>query len=153
VTRKSAIKQVLPQLSDYKYRISLDTRWMDNDLYGHVNNVVYYSYFDTIVNRFLIEHANLDIHNGNEIGLMVNSQCDYYSSIAFPDKLIGAFGVNRIGNTSVQYNIAIFREQQQTASASGIMTHVFVDRSSNKPVPITGDLKQALSQALLGNSK
>jgi acyl-CoA thioester hydrolase len=153
VTRKSAIKQVLPQLSDYKYRISLDTRWMDNDLYGHVNNVVYYSYFDTIVNRFLIEHANLDIHNGNEIGLMVNSQCDYYSSIAFPDKLIGALGVNRIGNTSVQYNIAIFREQQQTASASGIMTHVFVDRSSNKPVPITGDLKQALSQALLGNSK
>lgn len=152
MNRKSPTKQLLPQLSDYKYHISLDTRWMDNDLYGHVNNVVYYSYFDTIVNRFLIEHANLDIHKGNEIGLMVSSQCDYYSSIAFPDKLIGAFGVNRIGNTSVQYNIAIFKEQQQSASASGIMTHVFVDRSSNKPVPIAGNLRLALTQALLNDS-
>lgn len=152
MTRKPPTKKILPQLSDYHYRINIDTRWMDNDLYGHVNNVVYYSYFDTIVNRFLIEHANLDIHNSNEIGLMVSSQCDYYSSIAFPDKLIGAFGVNRIGKTSVQYNIAIFKGREQTASASGIMTHVFVDRKSNKPVPISGDLRLALSQALLSDT-
>ena len=152
MTRQAPTKQVLPQLSDYKYVINIDTRWMDNDLYGHVNNVVYYSYFDTIVNRFLIKHANLDIHNSNVIGLMVSSQCDYYSSIAFPDRLIGAFGVKRIGNTSVQYNIAIFKENQETASASGIMTHVFVDRTSNKPVPISGNLRLALSQALLSDS-
>lgn len=151
MTPQPSKKQALPKLSDYKHFINIDTRWMDNDLYGHVNNVVYYSYFDTIVNRYLIEHAKFDIHNSNVIGLMVNSQCDYYSSIAFPDKLIGAFGVNRIGTTSVQYNIAIFKEQQQTASASGIMTHVFVDRTSNKPVPISGDLRLALSQALLSD--
>lgn len=150
MTSQSDTKQALPQLSDYNQFIDINTRWMDNDVYGHVNNVVYYSYFDTIVNSYLIKHANLDIHQGNEIGLMVNSQCHYYSSIAFPDKLVGGFGVNRIGRSSVEYNIAIFKAQQQVASASGTMTHVFVDRASNKPVPIAGQLKQALSQALLG---
>lgn len=150
MTSQSGTKQALPQLSDYNQFIDINTRWMDNDVYGHVNNVVYYSYFDTIVNSYLIKHANLDIHQGNEIGLMVSSQCHYYSSIAFPDKLVGGFGVNRIGRSSVEYNIAIFKAQQQVASASGTMTHVFVDRASNKPVPIAGQLKQALSQALLG---
>lgn len=149
MTSQPRAKQIVPKLSDYNHFINIDTRWMDNDLYGHVNNVVYYSYFDTIVNNFLIEHASFDIHKGTQIGLMLNSQCHYFSSVAFPDKLVGAFGVNRIGNSSVEYNVAIFKGQQETASASGIMTHVFVDRATNKPVGISGKLRQALRQALL----
>lgn len=149
MTNQPKTKRKVPQLGDYHLFFNIDTRWMDNDIYGHVNNVVYYSYFDSIVNRFLIEHAKLDIHNGIEIGLMVSSQCHYHSSIAFPDKLVGAFGVNKIGNSSVEYNIAIFKEQQQSASANGVMTHVFVDRATNKPVPISGILRKALTQALL----
>lgn len=152
MSKQAPAKQELPQLSHYKHFIKIDTRWMDNDVYGHVNNVVYYSYFDTIVNRFLIEHANLDIHKGPTIGLMVGSQCAYYSSVAFPNKLIGGFGVNKIGKSSVEYNVAIFKGEQQTASASGTMTHVFVDRTTNKPVPISGKLRLALCGALLGCS-
>jgi acyl-CoA thioester hydrolase len=139
----------LPQKSDYRYFFDIDTRWMDNDLYGHVNNVVYYSYFDSIVNQYLIEHAKLDIHKGQQIGLMVNSNCNYYSSVAFPEKLIGAFAVARVGNSSVEYKVAIFKQNQKQASASGSMTHVFVNRETNKPKPIDGILKEALSKALI----
>ncbi|MEP0175932.1 MAG: thioesterase family protein [Paraglaciecola sp.] len=142
-------KPTLPQLSDYQHFINIDTRWMDNDVYGHVNNVVYYSYFDTAINHYLIEQGNLDIHQGPTIGLMISSQCAFHSSVAFPDKLIAGFGVNKIGNSSVEYNIAIFKKEQTTASASGTMTHVFVDRATNKPVPISGELRKALNTALL----
>ncbi|MFT2091947.1 acyl-CoA thioesterase [Paraglaciecola sp. 2405UD69-4] len=141
-------KTKIPQLTDYHHLINIDTRWKDNDLYGHVNNVVYYSYFDTIINRYLIEHANLDIHTGSTIGLMVSSQCNYYTSVAFPDKLVGAFAVNKIGNSSVEYDVAIFKEKHVTASARGTMTHVFVDRNTRKPTPISGILRDALTKAL-----
>ncbi|MEP2651543.1 MAG: thioesterase family protein [Paraglaciecola sp.] len=148
MSNQSPTKTALPQLSDYHHFINIETRWMDNDLYGHVNNVVYYSYFDTIVNRYLIEQADLDIHTGATIGLMVSSQCNYYSSVAFPDKLIGAFAVNKIGNSSVEYDLAIFKENQTSASAGGTMTHVFVERTTHKPTPITGHLRAALTTAL-----
>jgi len=149
VTNPHKINSKAPLLGDYKLYFDIDTRWMDNDIYGHVNNVVYYSYFDTIVNRFLIENAGLDIRKGTEIGLMVSSQCHYYSGIAFPDKLIGAFGVNKVGNSSVEYNLAIFKENEERASAKGILTHVFVDRSTHKPLRIAGLLRQALTEAIL----
>lgn len=141
-------KQSLFERSNYHYFMDMDTRWMDNDIYGHVNNVVYYSYFDTIVNRYLIEHAKLDIHQGEKIGLMVSSQCNYHSSVAFPDKLVGAFSVGRIGNSSVEYKVAIFKQDQNEAAATASMTHVFVNRDTNKPCPIDGLLKEALKQAL-----
>lgn len=142
-------KSELPTRNNYRYFFNIDTRWMDNDIYGHVNNVVYYSYFDSIVNRYLIEHAHLDIHAGEQIGLMVSSMCLYHASVAFPDKLVGAFAVSRIGTSSVDYNVAIFKEQQNTASASGSMTHVFVARTTNLPTAIVGDLKASLTAALV----
>lgn len=135
-------------LTEYPICVELDTRWMDNDIYGHVNNVVYYSYFDTIVNRYLIETAELDIHTGNIIGLMVNSHCNYHASVSFPDKLIGGLKVTRIGTSSVDYGLAIFKQGQELACADGQMTHVFVDRKDRRPRPISGALLEALSKAL-----
>lgn len=137
----------LLQRNDYRYFYNIETRWMDNDIYGHVNNVVYYSYFDTIVNKYLIEHAELDIHKGQTIGLMVSSQCNYHSSLAFPDMLTGGLTVRRIGNSSVTYAVAIFKAQADIAAATGSMTHVFVDRETNKPTVINGKLRSALISA------
>lgn len=134
--------------TDYAYFFELTTRWMDNDIYGHVNNVVYYSYFDTIVNHFLIIHGGLNIHDSPSIGLMVHSQCSFHTSIAFPDKITGAFKVTRLGNSSVEYDLAIFPENQDTACAQGRLTHVFVDRISRRPQPITGKLRAALTSAV-----
>jgi acyl-CoA thioester hydrolase len=133
--------------SDYFAFFDISTRWMDNDVYGHVNNVVYYSYFDSIVNQYLIEQGGLDIRSGAHIGLMVQSQCDYFSSVAFPDKLTGGLRINRLGNSSVEYGVAIFQEGKDTACAQGSLTHVFVERSSQTPVRIPNDLRVTL-QAL-----
>lgn len=134
---------------DYYELFDITTRWMDNDIYGHVNNVVYYSYFDSVVNAFLIKRGELDIHGGATIGLMVHSQCNYHASIAFPDKISGAFRVNRLGNTSVEYGVAIFAENQALACAQGSLTHVFVDRKTQQPEPISGQLREALTSALV----
>ncbi|MDT0596223.1 acyl-CoA thioesterase [Glaciecola petra] len=142
----SSAKRAL--LTDYPICIELDTRWMDNDIYGHVNNVVYYSYFDTIVNRYLIEKAELDIHAGDIIGLIVNSHCNYHTSISFPDKLMGGLKVTRIGSSSVDYSLGIFKHGQELACAEGQMTHVFVNRADRRPRPISGTLLTALSKAL-----
>ncbi|TQV78284.1 acyl-CoA thioesterase [Exilibacterium tricleocarpae] len=120
---------------------------MDNDVYGHVNNVVYYAYFDTIANRFLIEKGGLDIHAGPVIGLVVNSQCRYREAVAFPDQLDGGFRVNRVGSSSVEYGLGIFKAGQDRACASGTFTHVFVERETRKPAPITGRLREALLAA------
>lgn len=141
------MSKVIPKLSDYYSHRPIQTRWMDNDIYGHVNNVVYYSYFDSVVNQYLIEEGGLDIQNGQQIGFIVGSQCHYHSSIAFPDTLIGALKVQRIGNSSVEYGVAIFREGEEHACAHGSMTHVFVDRENNKPMPIAGALREALERA------
>jgi acyl-CoA thioester hydrolase len=134
--------------SEYGHFQDVQTRWMDNDIYGHVNNVVYYSYFDSVVNTYLIEQGGLDIQNGTQIGFIVNSSCVYQQSIAFPDKLVGALRVNRIGNSSVDYGVALFKADADEACAHGVMTHVFVDRETNKPSPIQGKLRQALEAIL-----
>jgi acyl-CoA thioester hydrolase len=138
-----------PIRKNYSVSYPITTRWMDNDVYGHVNNVTYYSYFDTVANTFLIEQAGLDIYNGTSIGYIVQSECFYHSAVAYPDKIEGAFKVIRIGNSSVQYGVAIFKQGEDIASAHGTMTHVFVDRKTEKPVAIDGDFCKALEGALV----
>lgn len=130
--------------SAYRHFSRIDTRWMDNDIYGHVNNVTYYSYFDTAVNRYLIEHGGLDIQSGNIVGFVVNSGCDYYGPIAFPDRLEAGLRVSRLGNSSVEYRVGIFRDGENTACAEGHFVHVFVERNSNSPVPIPETIRTAL---------
>ncbi|EHY76586.1 thioesterase, partial [Stutzerimonas stutzeri ATCC 14405 = CCUG 16156] len=127
----------------------ITTRWHDNDIYGHVNNVVYYSYFDSAVNTYLIERGGLDIHDGEVVGFVVSSACDYFSSIAFPDALEVGLRVGRLGNSSVQYELAIFKAGEAQACAAGRFVHVFVERVSNRPTPIPAGLRQALEALLV----
>lgn len=131
----------------YRHFLSITTRWMDNDVYGHVNNVVYYSYFDTVVNRYLIEQGVLDPQMGNPIGLVVETQCNYFASLTFPDTVVAGLRVARLGNTSVRYEIGLFRNDETEAAAQGHFVHVYVDRDSRRPVPLPGALRTAL-QAL-----
>ena len=130
---------------DFHYFLPITTRWMDNDLYGHVNNVVYYAYFDTVANTFLIEQGGLDIHRGEIIGLVVNSQCSYREAVAFPDQLQGGLRVDRIGNSSVQWGIGIFKAGNERASAHGTFTHVFVERETRSPTPSPAPLRRVLA--------
>jgi acyl-CoA thioester hydrolase len=139
----------LPTRESYRWFMPITTRWMDNDIYGHVNNVHYYSYFDTVANNYLIHEAELDIHNGDIIGYIVNSQCDYKKAIAFPEKIEGGFRVNRLGNSSVEYGIAIFKEGESDCCAFGTFTHVFVDRETERPVPIPEQMRAALESMLI----
>lgn len=132
------------QHDSYRWFLPLTTRWIDNDVYGHINNVVYYAYFDTVANVYLIRHCGLEIHSGRTIGYIVHSQCHYRRGLAFPDRLEGALRVNRIGNSSVEYGIAIFREGERQASAHGTFTHVFVERATERPTPIDGALRDGL---------
>lgn len=134
--------------SAYGYFLQLQSRWMDNDLYGHVNNVTYYSYFDTVVNYFLIEKGGLDIHNAPVIGVVVESQCNYTRPIAYPDMINCGLRIGKLGNSSVRYEVGIFRNDEDAASASGHFVHVFVDRATNKPVSIPDPIKAAFQTIL-----
>ena len=134
---------------NYAYFKTISTRWMDNDIYGHVNNVTYYSYFDTVANSYLIERAGLDIQSATSVGFVVASSCDYHAPIAFPQIIEAGFRVNELGSKSVQYGIAIFNDQQQQACASGIFTHVWVDRASGKSIAIPEQIRQALMGKIL----
>jgi acyl-CoA thioester hydrolase len=129
--------------SVYRHFSPLGTRWMDNDVYGHVNNVVYYSYFDTAINRFLIDEGGLDIHGGATIGLCVESHCTYARPVAFPDALEAGLRVEHLGRSSVRYGIGIFVVGQERAAAEGWFVHVFVDRTS---APIPDGLRAALTR-------
>ncbi len=129
---------------DYKHFQPITTRWHDNDIYGHVNNVVYYGFFDTAVNYYLIQQGGLDIQDGDIVGFVVSSACDYFASIAYPDLIEVGLRVARLGNSSVQYELAIFREGEQEACAAGRFVHVFVERASNRPTAIPGRLRAAL---------
>ena len=135
-----------PLRSDYQYLQPITTRWHDNDLYGHVNNVTYYSYFDSAVNTYLIEQGGLDIHDGNVVGFVVSSACDYFASIAFPDRIEIGLRVGKLGNSSVQYELAVFKDGVEEACAAGRFVHVFVDRASNRPVSIPETLRSALAR-------
>jgi|SRR3954447_15640026 acyl-CoA thioester hydrolase len=129
----------------YKAFRVIGTRWMDNDVYGHVNNVVYYSYFDTTVNQYLIEQGALDIANGSTIGLVVETQCKYFSSITFPDTVTAGIRVAKLGNSSVRYEIGLFRNEADAASAEGHFVHVYVDRLTGRPVPLPVALRKVLA--------
>ena len=133
---------------DYRHFQPITTRWHDNDIYGHVNNVVYYSFFDSAVNTYLIEAGGLDIHSGEVVGFVVSSSCDYFASIAFPECIEVALRVGKLGNSSVQYELAIFKHGEEQACAAGRFVHVFVDRDSNRPVSIPESLRAALARLL-----
>jgi acyl-CoA thioester hydrolase len=135
--------------ADYRHFQPIITRWHDNDIYGHVNNVVYYSYFDSAVNAYLIEHGGLDIHDGEVVGFVVSSACDYFASVAFPEALEVGMRVGKLGNSSVQYELAIFKAGDDQACAAGRFVHVFVERASNRPTPIPGGLRQALERLMM----
>lgn len=133
----------------YRYFIALQTRWMDNDAYRHVNNVAYYSFFDTTVNAYLLARGVLDIENSPVIGLVVETQCRYFSPITFPDVVHAGLRVARIGTSSVRYEVGIFRNDDALAAAQGHFVHVYVDRASGRPVSIPADLRAALEPLLL----
>lgn len=126
----------------YPYFARITTRWLDNDAYAHVNNVVYYSFFDTAVNELLIKSDALDIRRSPIIGFVVETQCRFFTPLAFPDRIDAGVRVARIGTSSVRYEIGIFRDDDATAAAQGHFVHVYVDRASNRPV-------SALPEALL----
>lgn len=138
----------IPQRSDYFAFMPIVTRWMDNDIYGHVNNVTYYSYFDSAANRYLIEEAGLDIHNGDVIGFVVNSGCSYLSPIAYPDDIEVGLRIDKLGNSSVHYGLAIFKKGQEHACAHGFFVHVFVNRETQKPVSLPQKMRAAFETIL-----
>lgn len=131
---------------DYKVRYPINTRWMDNDIYGHINNVAYYSFFDTAANTFLISHCGLDIHSGEVIGLVVSSGCEYIAPISFPEKIEVGLRIDRLGNSSVQYGLAIFKENEPQACAFGHFTHVFVNRISNRPTKLSSEMRRSMEK-------
>jgi len=128
----------------YKAFRSITTRWMDNDVYGHVNNVVYYSWFDTAVNATLIDQGVLDIHAGTTIGLVIETQCNYFAPLAFPQTIDAGIRVAKLGTSSVRYEVGLFAEDEPLTAAKGHFVHVYVDRDSRRPVPLPTPLRQFL---------
>ena len=135
--------------ADYRHFLAIPTRWMDNDVYGHVNNVNYYSYFDTLINRYLIDEGGLDFRNGAIIGLAVESLCRYYKSFAYPDVIDGGLRVGRLGSSSVRYEIGLFAAGEEKARAEGHFVHVFVGRTSQRPTPIPEPMRSALQRLVV----
>jgi len=129
---------------NYRYFLPIGTRWMDNDVYGHINNVTYYSYFDTVANHYLITEGGLDIHASPVIAFVVESTCAYHAPLAYPDQLRAGLRVDRLSTRSVTYGIAIFSDADE-AAAHGHFVHVFVDRITRKAVPIPDPIRAALS--------
>lgn len=130
--------------ADYRAFRAIPTRWMDNDIYGHMNNVVHYSLFDTAVNGWLIENKVLDMHGGDQIGLVVETGCRYFGELAFPDIVTAAIRVARIGSSSVRYEVGLFRNEEDVAAAEGFFVHVYVDRETRRPKPLNAALRAAL---------
>jgi acyl-CoA thioester hydrolase len=132
--------------SQYARLIALPTRWMDNDIYGHVNNVIYYAFFDTAINQYLIAEGGLDIGDGRVIGVAVETHCQFMRSVAFPEVIEVGLRVGQLGTSSVRYELAIFRQAEDQASAAGHFVHVFVDRASRQSVPIPASIRAALER-------
>ena len=132
--------------AQYRQFQAIPTRWIDNDVYQHVNNVVYYSFFDTAVNQYLIEQGVLDIETSNIIGLVVETKCNYFSPVTFPDVVHAGLCVEKLGTSSVRYGIGLFRNDDDLAAAQGHFIHVYVDRSSRKPAAVPTDMRAALER-------
>ncbi|MFY8103030.1 MAG: acyl-CoA thioesterase [Ramlibacter sp.] len=130
--------------STYKVFRDIGTRWEDNDVYGHVNNVVYYSWFDTAVNAYLIEQGALDIHGGSTIGLVIETQCNYFAPLAFPQVVQAGLRVAHAGTSSVRYEVGIFADGEDQAAACGHFVHVYVDKATRRPVALPDSLKKTL---------
>ena len=147
-TSTPAVQTPRPQAelrSAYHAFRDIGTRWMDNDVYGHVNNVVYYSWFDTAVNGLLIERGALDIHAGEVIGLVVETQCNYFAPLAFPEAVVAGIRVASLGSSSVRYEIGLFpADPSKPCAAKGHFIHVYVDRVTRRPVPLPQALKTTL---------
>jgi len=133
-------------LDCYPHHLNIATRWADNDVYGHVNNSVYYYYFDTVVNRWLIKNDLLEIGKSEIIGLVVETGCNYFAPIEFPDDIIAGLRVTKIGRSSVRYEIGLFRNEEKSASAQGHFVHVYVDEKNRKPQPISATMLKKLDQ-------
>jgi acyl-CoA thioester hydrolase len=135
--------------AQYRHFLPIQTRWSDNDAYGHVNNVVYYSWFDTVVNEYLIAAGALDIQSSPVVGLVVETQCSYFSELAFPQRVDAGLRVAHAGRSSVRYELALFGALGDTASAQGHFVHVYVDRASRRPVPLPTALRAAVERLRL----
>ena len=133
----------------YPHFLAIPTRWMDNDIYGHVNNVVYYSYFDTVVNEYLIREGGLDIHEGAVIGIAVETRCNFFASLEFPETIDAGLAVLHLGKSSVRYDIGLFSEHGDTVAAAGEFVHVFVERATRRPVAIPDPIRRALERLSL----
>jgi acyl-CoA thioester hydrolase len=130
---------------EYPHWDTITTRWMDNDMYGHINNVQYYSFFDTVVTGWLVSQGGLDPGSGEVIGLCVESQCNFAASLSFPQRVSCGLRVGHVGRTSVRYELALHAEGSEEPAASGHFVHVYVDRNSRRPVDIPSPLREALS--------
>jgi acyl-CoA thioester hydrolase len=139
-----------PTRADYRWFLSIPTRWMDNDVYGHVNNVVYYSYFDTVVNKMLIAEGLLDIERSPTIGLCVESHCAFAAPLVFPETVEAGLRIGRLGNSSVRYEIALFRSGVEAPAATGHFVHVFVDRATRRPAPLDENARAILERLMIG---
>jgi acyl-CoA thioester hydrolase len=132
------------RLGDYPHTQPITTRWIDNDAYGHINNIVYYAFFDTVVNTWLIERGALDIVKSQVIGYVVETACNYFAPLTYPEKVTAGLRVAHVGRTSVRYEIALFAEGTDIAAAQGHFVHVYVDRATQRPVPLPASLQRAL---------
>jgi acyl-CoA thioester hydrolase len=147
-SKEKTVEREEPEARErYPHFLSVPTRWMDNDVYGHVNNVVYYSYFDTVVNEYLIRSGVLDIEKSPVIGLVVETQCRFFESLTFPDTVHAGLRVARLGRRSV---IGLFRNDEQTAAAQGHFVHVYVERESRKATALPSQMRAALEKILAG---
>jgi len=140
-----------PQITraEYAHFLALQTRWMDNDIYGHVNNALYYAFFDTAINEYLIAEGGLDIKTGGVIAFAVESQCQYMRPLAFPGVIDVGLRVGKLGNSSVRYELAIFKQDETYAAAAGYFVHVFVDRVTQRPLPMPTPIRAALERLVL----
>lgn len=139
--------------ASYKHFLTIATRWMDNDVYGHVNNVVYYSYFDTVVNDYLMRYGGLDYRDGAIVGLVVETMCQYKKSLAFPESVDAGLRVAKIGNSSVRFEIGIFKQGDDEPAAFGHFVHVFVERAVQKAVAIPEAFRIALNRIRVDPAK
>jgi len=133
----------------YPHVLAIPTRWMDNDIYGHVNNVVYYSFFDTVINEYLIREGGLDIAKGPVIGIAVETHCRFHRELTFPETVAAGLRVGKLGNSSVRYEIGLFGEGRDEAAATGHFVHVFVSRETRRPLPIPTRIRAALEKLLV----
>jgi len=134
---------------EYPHFLRIETRWADNDVYGHINNAVYYSFFDTAVNRFLLDRGVLDLSLSPVFGVVVETGCRFASSLAFPDAIDAGVRVAKLGNSSVRYELALFRAGEAEPAATGHFVHVYVDRATRRPVPIPAEVRAALRPLLI----